>query len=101
MARIPGTDSRGGRFDDATIEAVWRKATPVPGALGIARDRCGATISRALYGERSTYGWEIDHIVPVSKGGGDALANLRPLHWRNNAAKGDALDGAWQCAQTT
>lgn len=34
-------------------------------------------------------GWEIDHLTPVSDDGSDAIGNLRPLHWRNNAAKKD------------
>lgn len=29
--------------------------------------------------EKSEFGWEIDHIKPVWKGGHDSLANLRPL----------------------
>lgn len=43
----------------------------------------------------SEHGWEIDHINPVSNGGGDELPNLQPLNWKNNADKGDKLN--WVC----
>lgn len=79
-------------FDDATIEAVWRKGSIVSGqnSSEVRKDACGATIWREKYGNRnSSYGWEIDHIKPVSDNGSDSLTNLQPLHWENNAAKGD------------
>ncbi len=74
------------------IQQVWNKAIVVinQDPTSIRKDRCGAWIKFEDYGNRgSEYGWEIDHIVPVSKGGSDGLFNLQPLHWDNNMAKGD------------
>ena len=66
------------------------------------KDFCGATIYKSAHDNpNSRYGWEVDHIIPASRGGTDHLSNLRPLHWENNDAKGDALDGFWTCARTS
>jgi 5-methylcytosine-specific restriction endonuclease McrA len=32
--------------------------------------------------------WDVDHLVPRSMGGTDALANLRPAHARCNRSRG-------------
>ena len=64
------------------------------------QDVCGAWIDKSAHGRQGTFGWEIDHIIPQSRRGPNALNNLRPLHWRNNDAKGNKLDGQWQCAVT-
>ena len=40
---------------------------------------------------KSVHGWEIDHIVPKSKGGTDEVSNLQPLQWEDNRKKGDVL----------
>lgn len=54
-------------------------------------DSFGTLIWREGYGAtNSKLGWEIDHIKPVSAGGGDELENLQPLQWQNNRRKGDA-----------
>ena len=72
---------------EVTIQNVWKKGKVVPGYNSdyIRKDQCGAWIIHDMYGNRnSSYGWEIDHIVPVSTGGTDYLSNLRPLQWENN-----------------
>ncbi len=74
------------------IERIWQKAIVVEGydkAL-YRQDFSGAWISRNAYNDRnSVLGWEIDHIYPKSKGGGNHWVNLRPINWKNNIAKGD------------
>lgn len=69
---------------------VWNKGLIIPGypAHNWRWDAYGAVIKRSEYGNRnSKYGWEIDHIVPDSRGGSDGVSNLRPLQWENNLRK--------------
>lgn len=72
--------------------AAWNKATA---SLGYdpnvyRRDRFNMWIRWSDYGNRqSQYGWEIDHIVPLAKGGSDDHSNLQALHWQTNASKSD------------
>lgn len=88
-------------FTTEQIQKVWEKATVVSGndSNVFRKDQCGAWIARQQYGNRkSNYGWEIDHITPESKGGGDELSNLRPLQWENNMSK---LAGNLVCVVTS
>ena len=96
MARNPGTNARGETFDEKTVEAVWRKATEIPGYPSFRKDFCGAMIQREKHGKTEQYGWEIDHKKPVAKGGVDELDNLQPLQWENNRHKGDDYPN-WSC----
>lgn len=100
MARNSNTNRNGGAWTPQQIAAVWEKGRIMPDQnKDIYRwDRCGQVMQRSEHGNRNhNYGWEIDHINPVSSGGGDEIGNLQPLNWKNNAAKGDKLN--WQCGQ--
>ena len=81
---------------DALAKRVWEYRF---GKAVKAKDYCGAWITKGAHGQKGDQGWAIDHIIPKSLPGGTSeLKNLRPLHWQNNAAKGDKLDGQWTCA---
>jgi len=95
MARKESTTASGGGFDAASIEAVWRKAAAAS-YDGFRKDACGALMHRSKYGKTEQWGWEIDHIKPVSRGGTDDIANLQPLFWENNRHKGDNWP-QWTC----
>lgn len=97
----PNKKSSGGSFNALEIATVWNKALGIPGRdMRLWRqDQCGAYMYRDHYGNtNSKWGWEIDHIQPVSKRGTDDLSNLQALHWQNNRRKGDSA--TYSCAIT-
>jgi hypothetical protein len=92
MSRHPSTNASGKPFDAATIEAVWEKAQVSAAHRPLRVDAFDSIIWKEAYGNaNSKFGWEIDHIEPVAKRGGDELENLQPLQWENNRRKGDTL----------
>lgn len=98
MARSRNTDVSGRPFSAATVQTVWDKGRSISGqdSREWRLDACGKTIQRSKHGDTaSQYGWEVDHINPVAKGGTDDLTNLRPLLWSLNRDKGDTYP--WSC----
>jgi hypothetical protein len=94
----------GQTFSFDLVEMVWEKAEIVPGFDPdyLRKDKCGAMIARAFYGECRpglSLGWEIDHIKPLALGGTDELLNLQPLQWENNQHKSNFYP-AWNCVVT-
>jgi hypothetical protein len=97
--RKTNTTAVGSPFGAETIEAVWKKGIMVSGydPSQYRQDDCGAWMKRSAYGKIGEFGWEIDHVKPVSRGGTDELTNLQPLYWQNNREKGDSYP-KWTCS---
>ncbi len=86
------TNRKGKDFTNEEQQRVWEKGQILDGydENKVRSDLCGAIIHKEDFANTSShYGWEIDHIKPVSEGGGDEIENLQPLQWRNNRSKGN------------
>ena len=55
-------------------------------------DFAGRTIAKGAYNDRnSEFGWNVDHILPQSKGGATADYNLICCHIKTNDEKADTF----------
>lgn len=92
VTRARNKNVDGKPFSGLEKVAVWLNAKPIDGkdARLWRQDACGATMYWHDYAKTtSAWGWEVDHVTPISYGGTDDLSNLQALHWRNNRHKGE------------
>jgi HNH endonuclease len=99
-SRLRNTDVAGKQYTKDMVYRIWEKAMVIddkdPEIWRL--DVCGHVIHFYDFGNvNSSYGWEIDHVLPVSLGGDEELANLQPLYWNTNRLKGDAHP--WECGE--
>jgi HNH endonuclease len=99
--RNHNSNQKGSGFTQNEINTVWSKGTLIPGydPNTFRKDICGAWMQYSEYGNpKHALGWEIDHIISVTRGGSDHISNLQPLMWENNRKKSDNITFA--CAVT-
>lgn len=73
-------------------DIIWNKASKVEGydETLFRKDAAGAWMSYSEFcNKNSKFGWEIDYIYPLAKGGNDDIANLRAMQWENAVSKGN------------
>lgn len=79
--------------DKDIIKKVFEKAKVIRGKdpRKYRQDAYGNEMYFNSYGKNSPMGWQIDHIKPKAKGGGEDIRNLQALKTKTNLQKGDTL----------
>jgi 5-methylcytosine-specific restriction endonuclease McrA len=79
------------QYDQTTLSAIWFKGQIVQGynPNEYRKDCYGSWMCWNQYGMTTELGWEVDHKIPKSTYGSDAICNLQPLQWENNRKKSD------------
>jgi CRISPR/Cas system Type II protein with McrA/HNH and RuvC-like nuclease domain len=52
-------------------------------------DFAGRKICKKEYGKKTSYGWTVDHIMPLSLNGSDTVENCQITHYKTNEEKAD------------
>lgn len=77
-------------FSDAILNELWSKASKIDGLdpETFRKDACGAAMMRDKYEDLSSeFGWTVDFIYPIERGGDDNINNLRAMQWENARSK--------------
>lgn len=87
------------KVTDELKKRVWGQAREADGydKQKVRLDACNAFMIYDDYDKQGLYGWQIDHVCPVSmleelgytETEIDNEQNLRAMHWRNNLSKSD------------
>lgn len=82
------------KFMDLNRETAMRLWSKSFGKATKVKDYTGRTIAKGAYNDRnSEFGWNLDHILPQSKGGKTADYNLVCCHILTNDEKADKFPG--------
>ena len=74
---------------DSTIKRFWEHEF---GDNEVGSDFAGWEVRKGSYAqEGSRYGWNVDHILPLSMGGTDEMANLQITHIETNIERGNKI----------
>ena len=88
MERARNTTLPGQEFRLSIIGAVWRKTHAVVGSNPdkFRKDACGTRMVKSSFGKNRQLGWEVDHILAVSRGGKLSFKTFNPFIGRTMKA---------------